>query len=128
MGTIVATDLLTGVIVGIGLSAAKLLYTFAHLRTDLQFGPQRDRVTMSLSGTATFLRLPLLASTLERVPADAELHVDLEELQYIDHACLDLLMGWAKQHKSTGGSLVIDWDSLHAQVRGDIVPMRRSVA
>ena len=102
MGTIVATDLLTGVIVGIGLSAAKLLYTFAHLRTDLQFGPERDRVTMSLSGTATFLRLPLLASTLERVPADAELHVDLEELQYIDHACLDLLMGWAKQHEDHG--------------------------
>jgi MFS superfamily sulfate permease-like transporter len=128
MGTIVATDLLTGVVVGIGLSAAKLLYTFAHLRTDVQSDPQRNRINLSLRGTATFLRLPLLASTLERVPGDAELHVDLEQLHYIDHACLDLLMSWAKQHEASGGSLVIDWDSLHAQFHGDVVPLRRSVA
>src|SRR5262249_35563987 len=31
MGTIVCTDLLTGVIVGLALSAAKLLYVFSHL-------------------------------------------------------------------------------------------------
>jgi MFS superfamily sulfate permease-like transporter len=70
-------------------------------------------------GTATFLRLPLLASKLDEVAPDAELHVDLQHLDYIDHACLDLLMNWAKQHESTGGSLVIDWSSLHANFRGD---------
>lgn len=31
--------------------------------------------------------------------------------------CLDLLMNWAKQHESTGGKLVIDWESLHARFR-----------
>ena len=33
MVTIVVTDLLTGVLVGIALSAVKLLYMFAHLET-----------------------------------------------------------------------------------------------
>jgi MFS superfamily sulfate permease-like transporter len=117
--TIVATDLLTGVVVGIGLSAAKLLYTFAHLHTEMKAEPQGKRINLALSGTATFLRLPLLAATLERVPANAELHVDLEQLHYIDHACFDLLMNWAKQHEATGGTLAIDWNSLQAQFRQD---------
>jgi MFS superfamily sulfate permease-like transporter len=127
--TIVATDLLTGVVVGIGLSAAKLLYTFAHLQTEILTEPHGKRTVLALTGTATFLRLPLLASTLERVPANAELHVDLEQLHYIDHACFDLLMNWAKQHEKTGGTLVIDWNSLQAQFRQDQPRfLRKSVA
>lgn len=127
--TIVATDLLTGVVVGIGLSAAKLLYTFAHLQTEILTEPHSKRTVLALTGTATFLRLPLLASTLERVPANAELHVDLEQLHYIDHACFDLLMNWAKQHEKTGGTLVIDWNSLQAQFREDQPRfLRKSVA
>ncbi|MGD9634390.1 MAG: STAS domain-containing protein, partial [Pirellulales bacterium] len=82
---------------------------------------------LSLVGTATFLRLPRLAAALEEVPESAELHVDFEQLDYIDHACLDLLMNWAKQHEATGGRLVIDWDSLHANFRGEPV-LSRGVA
>ena len=115
VSTIVVFDLLTGVLVGIGLAAAKLLYTFSHLATKLEFGPDTNKVTLSLQGAATFVRLPRLASELERVPAQAELHVDLQHLDYVDHACLDLLMNWARQHESTNGKLVIDWESLHAR-------------
>ncbi|MFV1965810.1 MAG: SulP family inorganic anion transporter [Pirellulaceae bacterium] len=114
VGTIVCTDLLTGVLTGIGLSAAKLLYTFSHLNAKLEVDQANRKAILSLDGTATFIRLPVLAEELERVPEDVELHVDFEHLSYIDHACLDLLMNWAKQHESTGGTLVIDWESLHA--------------
>jgi MFS superfamily sulfate permease-like transporter len=127
--TIVVEDLLTGVIVGIVLSAMKLLYTFAHLRTDVHTDANRNRVSLSLCGTATFLRLPRLAATLERVPGNAELHVDLQQLHYIDHACFDLLITWAKQHEATGGKLVMDWSCLHAQFDREAAPfVRRSVA
>ena len=81
--------------------------------------------SLGLSGAATFLRLPRLAAALEQVPANAELHVDLEHLHYIDHACFELLMNWAKQHEAAGGSLVIDWDSLHAQFRNEATVIRR---
>jgi len=129
MTTIVATDLLTGVVVGIGLSAAKLLYTFAHLEVETRTAPQGNRIELALNGAATFLRLPRLAAALDGVPPNAELHVDLEQLNYIDHACFDLLMNWAKQHEATGGTLVIDWNSLHAQVRQDAGSLfRKSVA
>jgi len=115
VGTIVCTDLLTGVLVGIGLAAAKLLYTFSHLAVKVEPDANTNKVVLTLQGAATFIRLPRLASKLEQVPVRAELHVDFRRLDYIDHACLDLLMNWAKQHESTGGKLVIDWESLHAR-------------
>jgi MFS superfamily sulfate permease-like transporter len=128
MISIVVTDLLTGVIVGVVLSALKLLYTFSHLMARLQPDANGARTVLSLEGTATFLRLPVLANALEQVPPDTELHVDLEQLDYIDHACLDLLMNWAKQHKAVGGRLVIDWDSLHAQFGHESLQVKKSVA
>jgi len=59
----------------------------------------------------------VLATKLDEVPSGAELHVDFEHLNYIDHACLELLVNWARQHESSGGRLVIDWDSLHARFK-----------
>lgn len=112
---IVITDLLTGVITGVILSAIKLLYTFSHLRTRLDVDSESRHATLSLEGSATFVRLPKLAAALEKVPGNTELHVELQHLDYIDHACLDLLTNWAKQHEATGGRLVIDWESLHAR-------------
>jgi hypothetical protein len=38
-------------------------------------------------------------------------------------------MSWAKRHEATGGKLVVDWDSLHAQFNEDVPPfVRKSVA
>ncbi len=135
VGTIVCTDLLTGVLAGIGLSAAKLLYTFSHLVVNLDVDQSNHKAVLSLEGAATFIRLPVLAEELERVPDDVELHVDFEHLDYIDHACLDLLVNWGKQHETTGGTLVIDWDTLHANFHrengngaSEIVPKQRELA
>jgi MFS superfamily sulfate permease-like transporter len=114
-GTIVATDLLVGVLTGVALALLKLLWTFAHLRIRLESEPERRRATLRLHGAATFLRLPQLAAALERVPANTELHVDFEHLSYVDHACLELFFNWEKQHEAAGGSLVLDWESLHAR-------------
>ena len=74
-------------------------------------------MVLDLRGAATFLRLPRLAAALEKVPPGAELHVRLDHLSYIDHACLELLMTWEKQHEALGGWLVIDWGTLHARFR-----------
>jgi MFS superfamily sulfate permease-like transporter len=113
---IVGKDLLTGVVVGIVLSIIKLLVTFSHLHVRVEDDPAEERVNLYLEGAATFLRLPRLAAALEAVPANRELHVHFEHLDYIDHACLDLLMNWQKQHEALGGSLVIDWESLTARI------------
>jgi len=118
LATIVVEDLLTGVLVGVALAAGKLLYTFSHLKIKVVQDADDAKVQLKLEGAATFIRLPKLAAALEELPENAELHVDLSGLSYIDHACLELLTGWARRHERAGGRLVIDWDSLHASFRG----------
>jgi MFS superfamily sulfate permease-like transporter len=113
---IVATDLLTGVVVGIGLSVLKLMIAFSHLEVRIEDDPVSNRTFLFLEGSATFLRLPKLAAALDAVPHTRELHVHFDHLEYIDHACLDLLMTWRKQREAVGGgTLVIDWANLSSR-------------
>lgn len=112
---IVTTDLLMGVLIGVVLSIAKLIYTMARLHVTLE--PHGNRTVMHLRGAATFISLPVLADALAEVPSNTELHVCLDELDYVDHACLELIMDWEKQHASTGGKLVIDWGELRGMFR-----------
>lgn len=113
---IVFSGVLIGVGVGVAISLFKLLHKFSHL--SIRVFADDDRTVMHLEGAATFIRLPKLAEAIEAVPPASELHVHIERLSYIDDACLQLLMNWQKQHEALGGSLVIDWDSLSAKVRG----------
>jgi len=117
VATIVATDLLTGVVVGVILSVLKLAYSFSHLTIRLEEDPARNRTVLQLGGAATFISLPKLAEVLDRVSHDRELHVRLDELDYVDHACLDLLMHWEQQWRAAGGTLTIDWGAVEARVR-----------
>ena len=117
---IVSFDLLIGVLAGIVLSAVKLLQMFTRFEADLYVNAEAGKAHLSLHGAATFLRLPILTARLEEVPHDAQLHVDLNDLTYVDHACFELLMDWAKQHEKSGGELIIDWDMVHGKFQKDI--------
>ncbi|MDP1793327.1 MAG: solute carrier family 23 protein, partial [Acidimicrobiales bacterium] len=117
LAVIVVIDLLTGIVMGLGLAVVQLVYRFTHLTIWVERDTERNRTTLYLKGAATFLRLPKLAQALQGIPPDTELHVHFEDLAHIDHACLDLLMKWGKQHEATGGSLVLDWESLTAKFR-----------
>lgn len=117
-GTIVGADLLAGVVLGVVLSALKLLVRFSHLRVTRADGPESKQVHLHLEGAATFLRLPRLAEALEGVPQGQTLHVHLDRLQFVDHAILHLLTTFQKQYAATGGEMVIDWDGLHARFSG----------
>jgi MFS superfamily sulfate permease-like transporter len=125
---IVVEDLLIGVITGVVLSAVKLLITFSRMDVKLvtlhpQNGDPSQR--LRLSGAATFLRLPVLAAKLEEVARGSRVHVDLSELAYVDHACLELLMSWVEQHEAAGGQVTIDWLELHGRFDADRPPQTR---
>ncbi|HEY8124394.1 MAG TPA: SulP family inorganic anion transporter, partial [Methylocystis sp.] len=126
LATVVATDVLTGIAVGVGLAVARLLYRFSHLKIR---GEQINGLTViHLQGAATFIRLPQLAAAFEALPNGARVHVYLNELTYIDHACLDLLASWEEQLRSAGGELVLDWDALHGLFREQARSAPTSVA
>lgn len=119
LALVVGVDLLTGVLVGIACTAARLLYTFARIEIDTEEIPGEGRTNLKLRGAATFLALPKLTEVLDRVSPATELHVSLKELTYVDHACLEQFINWEKQHAATGGRLVIDWDGLTATFRDE---------
>lgn len=109
---IVVTDLLTGVVTGLILSLIKLLYAFSHLDVREEVNEAENRVDLHLKGSATLIRLPKLAGILEQLRPDSKVHVHIDELDYIDHACIDLLTNWDRQHQASGGSLDIKWEGL----------------
>lgn len=109
---VVATNLLEGVLIGLGLSILKLLQAFSHLEIRWDEDIVRNRVELHLKGAATLIRLPQLAAALEEVRPGAEVRIHFEHLDYIDHACIDLLGSWERQHEVTGGTLEIEWEEL----------------
>jgi MFS superfamily sulfate permease-like transporter len=110
--TIVCVDLLAGIAVGMALVVAKILYSFSNLEIQYEEGVANGKTILRLNGAATFLCLPRLAEALRRVSPTAKLHIDFKGLNYIDHACLELIMNWENQHRAQGGLLFIDWNSL----------------
>jgi len=114
---IVGIDLLTGVLLGIALSVAKLLYQMSHLHLRFDWNAESRRADLHLEGAATFLRLPALADILDQLPAGTELHLHFDRLTYIDHACMDLLANWDRQNREKGSQLVVEWDDLATRYR-----------
>jgi len=112
MGTIVCTNLLSGVLCGICLAVAKLLYQTQNLDTDFAHDPDTGQFALHLRGIATFVSLPRLATALESVPPSADLQIRFESLRHIDHACLSLIENWIWQHSATRGKVAVDWDKL----------------
>lgn len=114
---IVVTDLLTGVLIGIALTAVNLIYNVSRLNISVKPDENQQRIDIYLEGAATFIRLPQLAAALERIPAKTELHVHLEKLAFIDHPCMDLLSQWANQQEQLGCTVIVQWERLEERYR-----------
>ncbi|MGQ5594670.1 SulP family inorganic anion transporter [Streptomyces sp. ESR1.13] len=99
--SIVAVNMFEGVLIGLALSVVKTAWEASHLRmetVDKGAGP----VQVHLTGNATFLRLPKLLESLEALPEDRPVELDLSGLHHLDHACRTALENWAERHSATG--------------------------
>lgn len=105
---IVTTDLLTGVITGLVLATLRTLVALSRLSMQVEFQPQTRKAKLILDGALTFYQLPKLAAVLEKLPENVVLEIDVDNVTYIDHACLELLASWEKR----GGELHIRGKSL----------------
>ncbi|MFJ6613884.1 SulP family inorganic anion transporter [Streptomyces sp. NPDC091289] len=90
---IILTDMFMGVLLGIGMAVVKTAWETSAVRLDID--EQDDRTTVALSGSATFLRLPLILDTLEALPKDRPVELDLTRLRHLDHACRTALEAWS---------------------------------
>ena len=115
---IIFTDLLTGVLVGFGLTLAKLAWKASRLKISLVDLPQANEMELRLNGAATFLKVPALTQILAQVPAGNTLHVPLNYLSYIDHACLELFEEWGRANAAKGSKLMIEPRGLKRRLEG----------
>ena len=112
LGTVVAVDLLTGIIVGFLFSAARLIYTLTHCEIKTWEHKESGAMVVELQGSATFFTLPKLADELAALKPGAEVHLFMSGLNHIDHACLEQLMSWEELYIQQGGEVYIEWDHL----------------
>ncbi|MCL4794614.1 MAG: SulP family inorganic anion transporter [Bryobacteraceae bacterium] len=112
IAVIVSVDLLTGIMAGIVLSIAKLVFKVTRLWIRVEPG-EGNRVDVYIEGAATFLKLPTLAHALERIPNGSDVHLHVQRLLYIDHSCMDLLRSWEKQQAEYGTKLIVEWSELN---------------
>ena len=115
---IVFTDLLTGVLIGFGLTLAKLAWKASRLKVSLVDLPSEGEQELRLTGAATFLKVPVLTQVLSKVPPGTTLHVPLSNLTYIDHSCLELLEEWGRANAAKGSRLVIESRGLKRRLEG----------
>ncbi|MFF8028503.1 SulP family inorganic anion transporter [Streptomyces sp. NPDC007896] len=99
--SIVAVSMFEGVLVGLALAIVKTAWEASHVRLeviDKGVGP----VQAYLSGNATFLRLPKILDSLEALPQDRPVELDLSGLHHLDHACRTALENWSARHSEAG--------------------------
>jgi MFS superfamily sulfate permease-like transporter len=98
---IVTVSMFEGVLIGLALAVVKTAWDTSrvHARViDKGAGP----VQAYLSGNATFLRLPKILDTLESLPQDRPIELDLSGLHHLDHAFRTSLENWAARHSAEG--------------------------
>jgi MFS superfamily sulfate permease-like transporter len=97
--SIVAVNMFEGVLIGLALSVIKTAWEASHLKLeviDKGAGP----IQVYASGNATFLRLPKILDSLEALPQDRPIELDLSGLHHLDHACRTALENWAERHSA----------------------------
>ncbi|WP_049623296.1 SulP family inorganic anion transporter [Frateuria defendens] len=116
---IVATDLLTGVLIGFGLSLFRLSLLSSRLKVGLDHHDEPGHASLHLEGSATFLKVPSMARTLEQVPPNTRLRLVLDRLHHVDQASLELLRDWGRNATRHGSELIVDWQELYRRVEGE---------
>ncbi|MCU1748226.1 SulP family inorganic anion transporter [Pseudomonas sp. 6D_7.1_Bac1] len=115
---IIFSDLLTGVLIGFGLTLAKLAWKASRLKISLIDLPAASQMELRLVGAATFLKVPALTRVLGAIPVGTTVHVPLNNLSYIDHSCLELLEEWGRANASKGSKLLIEARGLKRRLEG----------
>jgi MFS superfamily sulfate permease-like transporter len=108
---VVSVDLLTGVLVGIALTALELLPHIRRLRLKVEESRHDDAHAIALDGTATFVTLPKLSDALESVPPGKRIRLDVSRLMGADHTTAAMLHEWLQRRRATGAVVEIEGDT-----------------
>ncbi|MDH7972312.1 SulP family inorganic anion transporter [Sphingomonas sp. AR_OL41] len=110
---VIATDLLTGVLVGLAMSLLELAPHVRRLRLKVDTVEQDGRYHVRLDGAATFLGLPRLNRVLDALPDGKAMTLELLRVPAIDHSAAETLRQWLQRVRQRGGSVELVGNSRH---------------
>ncbi|WP_278264143.1 bifunctional SulP family inorganic anion transporter/carbonic anhydrase [Nocardia sp. AG03] len=99
--SVVFLNLLEGVIIGLALAFALLLWRVVRVQVGA-VALDESRWLVSIDGSCTFLALPKLSGELAKVPAGADVTVEMT-VDFLDHAAFEAIEEWQRQQENSGG-------------------------
>ncbi|MFG3615177.1 SulP family inorganic anion transporter [Nocardia sp. NPDC047654] len=106
---VVFLNLLQGMVIGLVLAFALLLWRVVRVTIAAAPVPGSRRWVVSIDGTCTFLALPKLTAELAKVPAGADVTVEMT-VDFLDHATHEFLTEWARERES--GAATVEFAEL----------------
>lgn len=103
--TVVGMDLLTGVLVGIGLSLLELIPNLRQLKLKVHQEHDEHESAIRLTGSATMVTLPKLTNALDAIPAHRDVKLDVTGLHAVDHTSAEMIRDWLQRRRLGGGGL-----------------------
>ncbi|GAB2618933.1 carbonic anhydrase [Paractinoplanes abujensis] len=102
---VVATDLLTGV--ALGLAAAVLMMLWRLVRCEIRVVPGgAGEWTVTISGTLAFVGSGRVARALAGIPEGGTVAVHLH-LDYLDHGAFQVIQDWQEAYEKSGGTVTV---------------------
>ncbi|MEU9774947.1 MULTISPECIES: SulP family inorganic anion transporter [unclassified Streptomyces] len=101
---IVAVGMFEGVLLGLLLAVVKCAWETSQVQVGVHELTD-GRLIVSITGSATFLRLPRLLEALEAIPQDRPVELDLTGVRHLDHACATTLDTWAQRRGTSVATL-----------------------
>ncbi|MEV5963618.1 SulP family inorganic anion transporter [Kribbella sp. NPDC051952] len=117
---VAALGLAEGVLIGLVLAIARVLYRLA--RATVTATEEDGRWTVRIRGTLVFLGVASLVRTLRSIPTGAHVRVDLE-VDHLDHAAYEAIEDWRRGHLARGGSVELNRAAFRAAMHSE--PRRR---
>ncbi|TCS11982.1 MFS superfamily sulfate permease-like transporter [Caulobacter sp. BK020] len=100
---VVATNLLTGVLIGMALTLLELIPNLRKMRLRVaQRALSETESEIRLEGAATFVQLPKIAKVLDAAPNGGLVRLDTRALTCLDHTCAEALGDWLKGKARAG--------------------------
>jgi MFS superfamily sulfate permease-like transporter len=106
-GMVVMSDLLTGVLTGLGLSVLESIRQVRQLGFRMRQVNTETATELRLAGTATFIRLPQLLSAVESAPPDRDVRIRTRGLRHMDHTFASGLQQIGASRREGGRQVVV---------------------
>lgn len=116
---VVAVDLLSGVVAGMVLALIRTVYSLAHLNVDIDRQSDSSVTDLRLSGAATFISIPKLTSALETLQPGKIVNVHLDNLMFLDHACMQVLEEFQGLYARQGGTVNVELGQFEKLTKDD---------